>query len=389
MAFSALFSANITSLSSSKLVNSLSLFPPHLPSSYHHNPSRRYLPLPASSISSASFPPFIDVEYLESEFSGRGVTFTGFGQSYVARMAVENGSVATVMLPSGIITSYKPKMWHGGTEEVLHTFVSKGDDGGAFILGGVSLALACESEGGGFLWSPTTWTLSDVRGSPRDSIEVEIISRDSKSTVEVKYSIILREDVLSSKITVSSSSSALLQLIGSFLSHLTVSTPDATYAIGLEGSDFINRPPLLSEFSIIPPELRQRKETGSSQFQVPSLKGLSPASDGKMNNYRGGELEEEMEGEERYDYKHLTEKMSRIYRSAPRNFTIIDRGRRNSVVVGRNGFEELYIYSPGSSYEWYGKYAYVCVGQSAVLKPIILGPAAVWTGEQQLHNPNL
>lgn len=67
----------------------------------------------------------------------------------------------------------------------------------------------------------------------------------------------------------------------------------------------------------------------------------------------------------------------------------MEQGRRNSVVVGRDGFEELYMFSPGSSHEFYGKYAYICVGQSAVLKPIILGPNESWTGGQRLHNPNL
>lgn len=67
----------------------------------------------------------------------------------------------------------------------------------------------------------------------------------------------------------------------------------------------------------------------------------------------------------------------------------IEQGRRNSVVVGRDGFEELYMFSPGSSHESYGKYAYICVGQSAMLKPIVLGPNESWTGGQRLHNPNL
>lgn len=58
-------------------------------------------------------------------------------------------------------------------------------------------------------------------------------------------------------------------------------------------------------------------------------------------------------------------------------------------MVGSKGFEELYMYSPGSSHESYGKYAYICVGQSAVLKPIRLGPERLWRGEQHLHNPNL
>lgn len=65
------------------------------------------------------------------------------------------------------------------------------------------------------------------------------------------------------------------------------------------------------------------------------------------------------------------------------------QGRRNSVAVLRNGFDEMYMFSPGSSHEMYGMYSYVCVGQSALLKPVILSPGQVWMGEQHLHNPNL
>lgn len=65
------------------------------------------------------------------------------------------------------------------------------------------------------------------------------------------------------------------------------------------------------------------------------------------------------------------------------------QGRRNSVVVGREGFDELYMFSPGSNHDLYGQYAYICVGQAAVLKPIIIGSEEVWRGGQHLHNPNL
>jgi hypothetical protein len=50
--------------------------------------------------------------------------------------------------------------------------------------------------------------------------------------------------------------------------------------------------------------------------------------------------------------------------------------------------QNRYLFSPGSSYEYYSTYSYVCVGQSAVLKPIIVGPQEQWRGGQQLHNPN-
>jgi hypothetical protein len=67
---------------------------------------------------------------------------------------------------------------------------------------------------------------------------------------------------------------------------------------------------------------------------------------------------------------------------------IVLQGRRNSVCLSRRGFEELYVFSPGSKYDWYGKYAYVCVGP-AMLKPVVLAPGATWQGAQCIRNPNL
>ncbi|KAF4389068.1 hypothetical protein F8388_026797 [Cannabis sativa] len=62
-------------------------------------------------------------EILQEEFSGHGVTFQGIGDNCVAQMALENGSTSIVMLTSGLITSYKAVMWHGGTDEMLHSSV--------------------------------------------------------------------------------------------------------------------------------------------------------------------------------------------------------------------------------------------------------------------------
>ncbi|MCL7026972.1 hypothetical protein MKW94_029489 [Papaver nudicaule] len=342
---------------------------------------------------SSSFPP-INVDYLESEFSGHGVSFAEIGESCVVRMRTENGSLSTLMLPSGLITSYKARMWHGGTVELLHTNVADGDDGSAVIQGGVSLGLMLASEDGN-KWSPRTWVLHDVKGSPQDCIQVELMSSDSEKTVEIKYTLTLHPDNLTSEIAVTNSTSSSIQLVGSFMSHLTVSSPDATYAIGLEGSNYLNKPPLETKFSIIPPDFKD-KPTGQGQSWVKAVfPGLLPnwgsngnveAGDGKSGLVK---TDEEIEFEEEDNYAQMTDKMSRIYTYAPRRFSFNDKGRRNSVGVGRDGFDEMYIFSPGSAYDLYGKYSFVCTGPSAMLKPISIGPEDVWRGGQFIYNPNL
>ncbi|KAL9232986.1 hypothetical protein vseg_008033 [Gypsophila vaccaria] len=386
MSSSVLFSANTSRLNATKHSKPTSIPSTSTPNFITFN--RRDVALPISvTTPSISYPqpepepaPSFNVDYLKSEFGCHGVSFKVLGLSYVIKMVMENGSSVSVLLPGGLITSYKPKMWHGSSVEVLHTSVSEDSAGSPVIQGGVSLSLDFfDSEG--FSWSPSNWLLNAVLGSPQESIQVEMISRDVDKMVEVKYNLTLTDDALKSEIVISTIKSSELKLTGSILSHLNVSTPEATYATGLEGSNFYDREPLNSNFCIIPPDTRKRKSTGPRQL-LPLMKLFSAKNDEE-------ELIEEMEGEENDNYKHLTGKMSRIYKYAPRSFTIIDRGKRNSVNVGRKGFEEVYLYSPGSTHESYGKYSYICVGQTALLKPVSLSPDRIWSGGQQLHNPNL
>ncbi|KAK8633813.1 hypothetical protein V6N13_014649 [Hibiscus sabdariffa] len=149
---------------------------------------RREFSLPY--VASVPYQP-INVDYLEGEFRGHGVTFEDIGDNCVAKMGLDSGSRATLMLPSGLITSYKVPMWHGGTVELLHTSVSGDIEGEAVIQGGVSLALNCKNDNE-VSWYPSTWALRDVRGNSKDSIKVELVSRDSENTFETRYIVTLQ-----------------------------------------------------------------------------------------------------------------------------------------------------------------------------------------------------
>eukprot|EP00262_Sarcandra_glabra_P000733 TRINITY_DN10855_c0_g1_i1.p1 TRINITY_DN10855_c0_g1~~TRINITY_DN10855_c0_g1_i1.p1 ORF type:complete len:395 (+),score=65.96 TRINITY_DN10855_c0_g1_i1:150-1334(+) len=391
MANTFLISPNISPLTSTNPnKNTITFHSPFLFSSHSSKLKRPHFSLLTLA---AISPSHINVDYMQREFSGHGASFAGIGDSCVVKLGLDNGTVATLMLPSGLITSYKPFMWHGGTVEVLHTSVSEGaDNGGVAVQGGVSVGFNFESDGG-VSWSPSTWALHAVRGSSEESIQVELICSDSEAMVEVKYLVTLQEDNLTSELIISNLKSSSLQLMGSIISHLTVSTPDATYAVGLQGSNYVSKPPLVSDFSIIPPGFIQKRPSSVSNQSWGQVARLfsswgSEAQKDDESKSEVGKPEYEIECEEEDNYAQLTEKMSRIYTFAPRKFTLIDRGRRNSVIVGRIGFDELYVFSPGSNNEWYGKYAYISTGPSALLKPVVLGPQAEWRGAQYLHNPN-
>ncbi|XP_071698376.1 protein NDH-DEPENDENT CYCLIC ELECTRON FLOW 5 [Rutidosis leptorrhynchoides] len=371
----------------------LSTFIPNTKHS-HLPPKASSLPYPNPNLSQP-----INVNYLQTEFNGHGVSFTSLGESCVVRMSLNNGSVATLMLPSGLVTSYKAPMWHGGLLELLHTSVSEGEDGGgAVIRGGVSLAFRFEcgdDDNERIEWSPSVWNLRNVGGSPDTSIQLELISTNSENKIEIKHIVTLQQDAIVSEIVINNLRSSSLRLMGSIIGHLAVSTPEATYAVGLESSNYFVKPPVFSNFSIVPPDFNTNSDSSNLWDQKGFKKllsgwGLGSPNDGSNDQTAKNEqVNEDLEGEEDDNYKHLTEKMSMIYTSAPRNFTIMDRGKRNSVVVGREGFNELYIFSPGSSHKPYSKYSYLCIGQAALLKPVTILPESEWRGVQQLHNPNL
>ncbi|CAL4944379.1 unnamed protein product [Urochloa decumbens] len=328
-------------------------------------------------------PATVNVEYLAAEFAGHGVGFEPVGGSSCAvKMALSNGSVAHLLLPSGLVTSYKPAMWHGTVTEVLHTNVAEGPGGRPVVRGGVSVDLRCASAAGG--WSPNgAWSLRDVRGSPTTSIEIELAAAAARCVVT------LHSEALSTEVAVTNTAPAAAMALSCGVSnHLRVSTPDATYALGLQGSDYRSVEPALSEFSIIPPDY------GAATARQPAAEArrrwASRGFDMILSGAGRDRLAEEdrPDGEEDDDYKHMTDAMCRVYSHAPREFTIIDRGRRNSVCLHRRGFEELYVFSPGSQYQWYGKFAYVVVGP-AMLEPVVLGPGETWQGAQYLRNPNL
>ncbi|KAI0507303.1 hypothetical protein KFK09_013425 [Dendrobium nobile] len=109
------------------------------------------------------------------------------------------------------------------------------------------------------------------------------------------------------------------------MSHLTVSTPDATYAVGLQGSNY-SKKAKSSEFSIIPPTDLSNVQSSSAFFRSLALKGFDGLfSVWGTTKQQDGEKEEEEEKEECNDYFQMNEISSRIYTSTPAEFTVIDR----------------------------------------------------------------
>lgn len=146
-------------------------------------------------------------------------------------------------------------------------------------------------------------------------MQVELRSTSEQGDLGIKNIITLEQDSLNSQILVTNSTTSSIRLAGSAVCHLAVSTPDAAYALGLQGSDYFVRPPFQGDFSIIPPRIDQNP----NKFWPFNKLFPKQEEEDDIN----GQVEES--GEEDDDYKHLTGELSRIYTSAPRSLTIMDR----------------------------------------------------------------
>lgn len=53
------------------------------------------------------------------------------------------------------------------------------------------------------------------------------------------------------------------------------------------------------------------------------------------------------------------------------------------------GFEDIYLSSPGSLSEKYGKDYFICTGPASILVPVTVNPGEEWRGAQVIEHDNL
>jgi hypothetical protein len=164
-------------------------------------------------------------------------------------------------------------------------------------------------------------------------LQIELASAAPGNAAEARCVVTLHPEALSTELAVTNgaSSSAPMAVSCGVSNHLRVSTPDATYALGLQGSDYRSVEPALSEFSIIPPDYRAAAQQPAARHRWAN-RGFDMILSGGRD--RGGAADDDQpDGEEDDDYKHLTDALCRIYSHAPREFSIIDRVRNHENFV--------------------------------------------------------
>lgn len=65
------------------------------------------------------------------------------------------------------------------------------------------------------------------------------------------------------------------------------------------------------------------------------------------------------------------------------------QGRELFFRVIRIGFEDIYVSSPGSFSQKYGRDHFICTGPASILVPVVVNPGEEWKAAQVIEHDNL
>lgn len=136
-------------------------------------PLLRGIPNNCSGIAASSAAP-ISADVHEERFGQKGVSFKDAAGLSIVELKIENGSSARIVLQTGVVSSYKAAMWHGGVEEMLHTQVSaSGIAQGPVISGGIVLSVSeFEKAEESLLSTDQCWNVEEVTSDPSQYVQV-------------------------------------------------------------------------------------------------------------------------------------------------------------------------------------------------------------------------
>ncbi|XP_077247967.1 NDH-dependent cyclic electron flow 1 isoform X2 [Tasmannia lanceolata] len=336
----------------------------------------------ASSLTTIQSP----YQVLEEKFGRKGIKFRESVDGITAvELTVRNGSSLSLRISDGVVTSYKPKVYwkDEGFEEILYTI----PDGGS-VKGGVGLILndvstmdsqCCVSD----------WVVKDVDSDSIDALQVELQCTNGDGTLEIKYVVSLYALSMATSVIVKNNGPQTVKLTSAILSHLKFKTRRGSAIQGLKGCSYCTHPPLSSSFGIMSP-------TQALEAEPPGWFSFL----GSGSNDKGNSNEESWSVEDNI-YTMMKHKMSRvytappmerlkrIYSTPPSKYETIDQGSGLGFRVMRMGYDDIYLCSPGSLSQNYGKDYFICTGPASMLVPVVLNPGEGWRGAQVIQHDNL
>ncbi|OIT04411.1 PREDICTED: photosynthetic NDH subunit of subcomplex B 2, chloroplastic [Nicotiana attenuata] len=321
---------------------------------------------------------------LEEKFGRKGIKFCE--SEGTVELSVRNGSSVKLQIPNAHITSYKPKVYwkDDGFEEVLYTlppsssFSSNSRGGIALVINEIldpKLSTTPPK-------ASSEWTVTDVDSDSIDALQVELSC--SRGSLDINYVVSLYPLSMATAVIVKNNGRKPVKLTSAILSHLKSKTRGGTGIQGLRSCTYCTHPPLPSPFEILSPgEAMKTEEPGLFSFGwEPELKpGIWSAQDVPITV-----LKHKLS---RLYSVPPEERAKEFYNSIPSKYETIDQGRELFFRIIRMGFEDIYLSSPGSFSDKYGKEYFICTGPASMLVPLVVNPGEEWRGAQVIEHDNL
>ncbi|PIN20412.1 putative enzymes related to aldose 1-epimerase [Handroanthus impetiginosus] len=325
-------------------------------------------------------------EALEQKFGRKGIRFSeSVDINPTVELTVRNGSSLKLHIPSGHITSYKPKVYwkDEGCEEVLHTLAGSGSASSS--RGGIGLVIneaSPEPNSKGSAPKTCEWTVKDVDSDSTDALQVELSC--IRGTLDITYVVSLYPLSMATAVIVKNNGRKPVNLTSAILSHFKFKKRSGAGIQGLKGCSYCTHPPLSSPFEILSPsEAIKSEDPGFFSF------GWEP------ENKPGAWTVQDV------PITVLKHKLSRVYgappgerskvfhRSTPSKYETVDQGRGLFFRVIRMGYDEIHLSSAGSYSDKYGKDYFICTGPASMLVPVTVKPGGEWRGAQIIEHDNL
>ncbi|XP_027352020.1 photosynthetic NDH subunit of subcomplex B 2, chloroplastic [Abrus precatorius] len=339
----------------------------------------------ASSTANTSIATLPTAESLNEKFGRKGIKFLESDNIPIVEMTVRDGSSLSLRIPDAHVTSYKPKVYwkDDGYQEVLYTIPAT-ETGLYKAKGGVGLVMNEVLQPGakGLLPPTLEWTVNDVDSDAIDALQVEL-SCTSKF-FDITYIVTLYPVSMATAVIIKNKAPKPVTLNNAILSHFRSKKRGGTGIKGLRSCSFCSHPPLSSPFQILTP-------SEAMIYEPRRWCSFGAEPDVKPGTWTQQGLSLTL----------LENKMSRVYavppdqrskaffHSTPSKYETIDQGREIFFRVIRMGFEDIYVCSPGSLYEKYGKDYFICTGPASLLVPVTVNPGEEWRGAQVIEHDNL
>ncbi|OMO98951.1 hypothetical protein COLO4_13607 [Corchorus olitorius] len=333
--------------------------------------------------SSSATTTLLTPEALDEKFGRKGIKFSESNNVPFVELTVRNGSSLRLQIPDAHVTSYKPKVYwkDDGFEEILHTVPAGGADS-TKSKGGIGLVLNDASDKGskGSLLSDSEWTVKDADNDAIDALQVELSC--TAGTLDISYVVSLYPLSIATAVIVKNNGRRDVTLTSAILSHLNFKKRGGTAINGLKGCSYCKHPPLSSPFELLSPSEAMKSESsgwfGSDNEEKP---GVWTEQDVSITI-----LKDKLS---RVYAAPPSERLKAIYNTPPSKYETLDQGRELSFRFIKLGFEDIYLSSPGSLSEKFGKDYFICTGPASMLVPVVIKPGEKWRGAQVIEHDNL